>query len=124
MALVHRCVESYKGFRDIVETGDLYRLGTPLGNDFYGSMYVTPDKSRAVVYVYCIGYRQQASEGHSFMLKGLDPGRKYRVTEQNVDKSCWWGNGGSFTGAFLSSGAFNPSLPRLYSSAVFVLEAE
>ena len=124
MALVHRCVESYKGFRDIVETGDLYRLGSPLGNDFYGSMYVTPDKSRAVVYVYCIGYQEIAVEGHSFMLKGLDPGRKYRVTEQNVDKSCWWGNGQSFTGAFLQSGAFNPSLPRLYSSAVFVLEAE
>ena len=124
MALVHRCVESYKGFRDIVETGDLYRLGTPWGNDFYGAMYVTPDKSRAVVFTYCIGFRQLACEGQSFRLKGLDPARKYKVTEQNVDESCWWGNGQSFSGAFLQSGAFNPQLPALYSSAVFVLEAE
>jgi alpha-galactosidase len=124
MALVHRCVESYKGFRDIVETGDLYRLGTPWGNDFYGAMYVTPDKSRAVVYTYCIGFRQLACEGQSFRLKGLDPARRYRVTEQNVDESCWWGNGQSFSGSFLQSGAFNPQLPALYSSAVFVLEAE
>ncbi|MBO7643817.1 MAG: alpha-galactosidase, partial [Bacteroidales bacterium] len=124
MALVHRCVESYKGFRDIVETGDLYRLGTPWGNDFYGAMYVTPDKSRAVVFTYCIGFRQLACEGQSFRLKGLDPARRYRVTEQNVDESCWWGNGQSFSGSFLQSGAFNPQLPALYSSAVFVLEAE
>ena len=36
----------------------------------------------------------------------------------------WWGNGQSFTGSFLMGGAFNPRLPQLYSSAVFVLEAE
>ena len=124
MALVRRCVESYKGYRYIVETGDLYRLGTPWGNDFYGAMYVTPDKKHAVVYTYCIGFRQLACEGQPFRLKGLDPQKKYRVTEQNVDESCWWGNGGKFSGAFLASGAFNPKLPALYSSAVFVLEAE
>ena len=86
---MHRCVESYKGFRDIVENGELYRLGTPWGNDFYGAMYVTPDKSRAVVFTYCIGFRQLACEGQSFRLKGLDPARRYRVTEQNVDESCY-----------------------------------
>ena len=124
LALVRRCVESYKGFRGIVETGDLYRLGTPEGNDFYGAMYVTPDKSRAVVFLYCIGFRQLACEGQPFRLKGLDPARKYRVTEQNVDSSCWWGDGSSFSGTFLQSGAFNPALPALYSSAVFLLESE
>ncbi|MBR4809866.1 MAG: alpha-galactosidase [Bacteroidales bacterium] len=124
MALVRRCVESYKGFRKIVETGDLYRIGNPWDSDFYGSMYVTPDKSKAVVYTYCIGFRQLACEGHPFRLKGLDPSRKYKVTEQNVDESCWWGDGGVFSGAFLASGAFNPQLPALYSSAVFVLEAQ
>ena len=124
MALVRRCVESYKGYRYIVETGDLYRLGTPWGNDFYGAMYVTPDKKHAVVYTYCIGFRQLACEGQPFRLKGLDPQKKYRVTEQNVDESCWWGDGGKFSGAFLASGAFNPHLPALYSSAVFVLQAE
>ena len=124
MALVHRCVDSYKGFRHIVEEGDLYRLGSPLTDDFYGSMYVTPDKSQAVVFVYCIGFRQLACEGQSFRLKGLDPDRKYKVKEQNVDSSCWWGDGQSFSGSFLGSGAFNPALPALYSSAIFVLTAE
>ena len=124
MSLVHRCVDSYKGFRHIVENGDLYRLGSPLRDDFYGSMYVSADKSEAVVFVYCIGFRQLACEGQPFRLKGLDPDRKYKVKEQNVDTSCWWGDGRSFSGRFLGSGAFNPALPALYSSAVFVLEAE
>ena len=123
-ALVNRCVESYRGYRDIVFGGDMYRLNPPYGSDFYGLVYVSPDKSRAVVFTYCLRFNGMAGEGHSFRLKGLDPQRRYKVTEQNVDRSCWWGNGQTFTGAFLSSGAFNPSLPSLYSSAVFLLEAE
>ena len=124
MALVRRCVASYKNFRDVVFTGDLYRLGTPYGNDTYGSMYVSEDKTKAVVYVYSLRFNTLGGEGRAFRLKGLDPERKYRVTEQNVDRSCWWGNGQRFSGAFLESGAFDPSLPKLYSSAIFVLESE
>ncbi|MDT3365690.1 MAG: alpha-galactosidase [Bacteroidota bacterium] len=124
LAYVNRCVESYKQYRDVVFNGDLYRLGTPYGNDFYGMMYVSEDKSRAVVYTYCLRFRQLACDGVPFRLQGLDPERKYRVVEQNVDRSCWWGDGQAWSGAFLASGAFNPILPSLYSSAVFVLEAE
>ena len=98
-------------------------------------MYVSEDKSRAVVYTYCLRFRQLACDGVPFRLQGLDPDRKYRVVEQNlgdadrpdsapVTASCWWGNGRSWSGSFLASGAFNPILPSLYSSSVFVLEAE
>ena len=124
MATVRRSVASYKEWRDLVFKGDLYRLGSPYDGGFYGQMYVSPDKSRAVVFVYCIRYSPLAGDGVAFKLKGLDPGRRYRVSEQNVDRSCWWGDGEVFSGSFLSSGAFNPSLPSLYSSAVFLLEAE
>ena len=57
-------------------------------------------------------------------LAGLDPARNYKVTEQNVDSSCWWGNGKAFRGDFLMSGGFNPQLQQTNASAVFVLEAE
>ena len=124
MKFVNRCVSSYKSYRDIVFTGDLYRLGSPYEGSFYGQMYVTPDKSRAVVYCYCLHFDVLGGEGVPFRLRGLDPSRKYKVVEQNVDSSCWWGNGQSFSGAFLSSGAFKPALPSLYSSAIFLLEAE
>ena len=87
-------------------------------------MYVSEDKSRAVVFTYCVAFEPRTVGGKVFRLQGLDPARKYKVVEQNVDHSCWWGDGQSFTGAFLMGGAFNPRLPLLYSSAVVVLEAE
>jgi len=123
-ALADRCISSYKQYRDLVFSGDVYRLASPYDGSYYGLMYVSPDKSRAVVFTYCIRYEPRNVGGKSFKLRGLDPSRTYRVTEKNVARSCWWGNGQSFSGEFLASGAFNPVLSQMYSSAVFVLEAE
>ena len=123
-ALAERCIGSYKQYRDLVFSGDLYRFASPYDSPYYGLMYVSEDKSRAVVFTYCVAFEPRTVGGKVFRLQGLDPARKYKVVEQNVDNSCWWGNGQSFTGSFLMGGAFNPRLPQLYSSAVFVLEAE
>ncbi|MBQ6199143.1 MAG: alpha-galactosidase [Bacteroidales bacterium] len=122
-ALADRCIKSYKGFRDVVFTGDLYRLSSPYDTDYYAFMYVSEDKSRAVVFEFCLRYQNRATGGHLLKLQGLDPSRKYLVTEQNVDNSCWWGNGERFSGDFLMNGGFNPVLNGSNASAVFVLEA-
>ena len=123
-ALAERCIASYYGYRDLVFTGDLYRLASPYEGDYYALMYVSEDRSRAVVYTYCLRYGNRNGSRHSFRLQGLDPARSYKVKELNVDRSCWWGDGQSFTGAFLETGAFNPDLPQQFSSAVFYLEAD
>ena len=123
-ALAERCIASYYDYRDLVFNGDLYRLASPYDGDYYALMYVSPDKSRAVVYTYCLRYGNRNGSRHSFRLQGLDSERSYKVTELNVDRSCWWGDGQTFTGAFLGSGAFNPDLPQQFSSAVFYLEAD
>ena len=123
-ALADRCITSYKGYRDLVFTGDLYRLASPYEGDYYALMYVSPDKRRAVVFAYCLRYQNRGVGTHTFRLQGLDPARKYKVKEQNVDKSCWWGDGKAFTGAFLAGGGFNPALLKTNTSAVFLLEAE
>ena len=123
-ALALRCIGSYKQYRDLVFTGDLYRLASPYNGNYYALMYVSPDRSRAVVFTYCLRYEPRNVGGKVFRLQGLDPARSYRVTEQNVSESCWWGNGQVFDGDFLMGGAFAPRLPRMYSSAVFLLEAQ
>lgn len=119
-----RCINAYKQYRDLVFTGDLYRLVSPYDGDFYALMYVSQDKRRAVVFNYCMSFQNHSIGGHVFRLQGLDPSMKYKVTELNVDKSCWWGNGGTFTGSFLSSGGFNPIFREANTSAVFILECE
>lgn len=119
-----RYISTYKQFRDLVFTGDLYRLASPYEGDFYALMYVSQDKRRAVVFNYCLDFQNHSIGGHVFRLQGLDPSLKYRVTELNVEKSCWWGNGGTFSGDFLSTGGFNPIFREANSSAIFLLEAE
>ena len=122
-ALADRCIKSYKGYRDLIFGGDLYRLASPEEGPWYALMYVSEDKSRAVVFTYSTAFQVRDTGGHPFRLQGLDPARKYQVTELNVDRSCWWGNGKSFTGSFLQNGGFNPVLQQKYSSAIFLLEA-
>ena len=123
-ALADRCIKSYKGFRDLVFSGDLYRLSSPYEGDFYSLMYVSPDKRRAVVFCYCMRFQNHSIGTHIVRLEGLDPALNYKVTEQNVDRSCWWGNGGTYGGDFLQEGGFNPGFKKACSSAVFLVEAE
>jgi len=122
-AFAKRCIASYKGFRDVVFTGDLYRLSSPADSDYYSFMYVSEDKSKAVVFAFCLRYQTRESRERGVLLKGLDPGKTYKVTEQNVDKSCWWGDGQTFHGDFLMEGGFNPRILQSGASAIFVLEA-
>lgn len=123
-AFSQRCIEAYKTYRDLVFTGDLYRLASPYDGDYYALMYVSKDKRRAVVYNYCLCFQNHSIGSHVFNLQGLDPDMKYKVTELNVEKSCWWGNGGTYSGAFLANGGFNPTFREANTSAVFLLECE
>ena len=123
-ALADRCIKSYKGYRDLVFGGDLYRLASPYEGDYYALMYVSPDKRRAVLFCYCLRFQNHSIGSHVFRLQGLDPSLMYKITEQNVDKSCWWGDGRTFEGSFLGGGGFNPCFRESNTSAVFVLEAQ
>jgi len=123
-ALADRCITSYKQYRDLIFQGDLYRLASPEDGPWYALMYVSEDKSRAVAFTYSTEFQVRDTGGHSFRLQGLDENRRYKVTELNVDNSCWWGSGSTFSGNFLQSGGFNPVLQQKYASAVFYLEAQ
>ena len=123
-ALADRCIRSYKEYRDLVFTGDVYRLASPYEGDYYALMYVSQDQRRAVVYTYCLKYQNRAVGAHPFRLDGLDPARRYKVTELNVNRSCWWGSGQAHAGDFLMNGGFNPVLLRTFDSAIFYLESD
>ena len=86
-------------------------------------MYVSPDKRRAVVFIFKLDY--ESREIHrTLKLDGLAPGLRYKVNELNAKKSSWWGNDDSWTGDFLMNGGFNPHFYHRYDSSVFYLEAE
>ncbi len=119
-----KAIESYKGYRDIIMEGDLYRIGTP-GDEtgYYGVLYISKDKKKAVLFTYCIHY-QSRTLVPKFRLAGLDPKTGYKITEQNVEKENYWFSGKTLTGEYLANIGLNPNLCKIYDSAVFVLEAE
>lgn len=118
-----RSISSYEGFRDLVFGGDLYRLESPYDGDYSALMYVSPDRDRAVLFVYCLEYQNRVKYAKAVHLQGLDPEASYVVKEQNLSggKSCFYGDGKSFTGSFLMGGGFEVKLLKPGDSAVFVI---
>lgn len=123
-AFARKAIESYKGYRDIVMEGDLYRIGTPYEKTgYYGLMYVSKDKLRAVLFTYCLQY-QSRTPVPRFWLRGLDDNTRYTIREVNADKKRYWFDGRVFTGQYLANAGINPNLSKIYDSAIFLLEAE
>ena len=116
-------IGSYKTYRDLISSGDLYRIKSPYESDFCSMMYVSKDKKRAVVFAYCLKY-QGRTLIPQLRLFGLDPEKNYKVTELNVKKSTFWGSGSTFKGDYLIESGLNPKLVKIYDSAVFYLEEE
>ncbi len=122
-AFARVAIENYKGIRDIVMEGDLYRIISPYeGKGLYAIMYVSKDKGRAVVFDYCFEYQGRTHNSQLLRLYGLDPSRQYRVSELNVEKSVFWGNDKAFSGEYLINEGINPKLEKMYESAIFLLE--
>ncbi len=122
-AFAKRAIESYKGYRDIVMNGDLYRLGSPYDdNGEFGLMYVTEDKQKAVLFIYRIAYDSRCVAAQ-IRLDGLDAAKNYRITELNVDKSSSWFSGKVLPGSMLMNKGVNPPYRAYYESGVFLLEA-
>ena len=80
-AFARKAIESYKGYRDIVMEGDLYRIGTPYDDTgYYGVMYVSKDKKKAVLFTYCTLY-QSRTLVPKYRLYGLDAQTRYKIRE-------------------------------------------
>ncbi len=86
-----RAITAYKDIRPVVQFGDLYRLVSPYDHKGVSSlMYVTPEKDRAVFYVYKISHLLNALIPNVRM-NGLDATKKYRLmdlTAVKEDKPC------------------------------------
>lgn len=117
-----KAIENYKRIRDIVMYGDIYRIISPYEKkDFYSFMYVSKDKKRAVVYAYCLEYFGR-TRVKQLKLNGLNPGKKYKITELNVTKSSFWGDGKVFSGEYLMNEGINPKLQKCFDSGIFSIE--
>ncbi len=91
IAFAKRAIAAYKSIRPVVQLGDLYRLESPYSNKGISSlMYVTPEKERAVFFVYKISHFVNMTIPNVRM-SGLDSQKQYRLVDLTAvkeDKPC------------------------------------
>jgi alpha-galactosidase len=81
-AYAKRAIAAYKEIRPVVQQGDLYRLVSPYEGlrDFTSLMYVSEDRSQAVLFAYRHIVKHDMSNV-ILRLQGLNPDAKYLIRE-------------------------------------------
>lgn len=74
-------IEFYKLIAPIVRYGDMYRLWSPFKLPLCSWMYVSRDKSEAVVFAFSMNSDHWSNLVPRLTLKGLDPDAIYEITE-------------------------------------------
>ena len=120
---VQTCFKDYKEIRNVVQTGDLYRLVSPYDNKGVAALMYVGEGSEGVVFVYKTQnyYNQPLPR---IRLTGLDPQKTYTLIEKNVraNKEPCPLSGQLFTGRFLMDVGIEVPLWEDYASRVFVLK--
>jgi alpha-galactosidase len=112
-------ISAYKSIREVTLLGDLYRLEDP-HNNFRGALnFVSPDKSRAVVFAF------QLKDGENVPVHplGLDPAKTYLVHELNPapGRAAAPQEGKSFSGETLMRDGIMPSCSKALEASVIEL---
>ena len=118
---VETCFKDYKELRQVIQTGDLYRLISPYDHKGVAAlMYNLAPKAVLFVYKTENYYGQPLPR---IRLAGLDPDKTYTLTEKDVrhgQKPCSL-SGKQFSGRFLMNVGIEVPLREDYASRVFIL---
>ncbi|WP_219921605.1 alpha-galactosidase [Rufibacter sp. XAAS-G3-1] len=116
-----QAVANYKRLSDVIWFGDQYRLVSPYDEDRAVLMYVSENKSKAVLFSYNLQTRHR-DRFTQIRLEGLDPQKKYMVQETNLypeTKSSFTANGKTYSGDYLMKVGIAVSPTTALTSAVF-----
>ena len=102
-------IKLYKKIGKTINFGKLYRLKSPFESNNYIMEYVSSDM---VVVMRCSIYGEIMSKRYNVKLKGLDPKKKYKDTENNV----------VYDGDYLMNAGLNFFTRRDFESELIVLE--
>ncbi len=114
-------IRNYDQFKDVVWHGTQYRLASPYENPVASIAYVSPDKSRAIMFTYLHNPRvMQTATPRPIRLSGLDPEKKYHVRELNLypGKKSTIDPDHIYTGELLMNAGINPDVNQNRTSVV------
>lgn len=121
----HQAIATYKEIRPVIQQGDQYRLLSPYGDTgFCSELYSTPDKAEAVFFAYKIRSNFVNEFTPRFRMAGLDPARRYKVTELNRTGNAAGFEGHTFSGKFLMETGLELYMGGEFASKVLRLQAE
>ena len=120
---VGTCFKDYKELRQVIQTGDLYRLISPYQRKGVAALMYNLDQAGAALFIYKTDnyYNQPIPR---IRLAGLDPNRTYTLTEKNIrygQQPCSL-SGKQFSGSFLMNNGIEVPLWEDYASRVFSLK--
>jgi alpha-galactosidase len=118
-AICAGAISAYKEIRDVTSLGDLYRLEDP-HQGFRGALnFVSPNRSRAAVFVF------QLTDGQNIAVhpQGLDPAKHYTIHELNPapGRAPIEQEGKTFTGEQLMRDGILPSCSKAIEASVIEL---
>lgn len=120
-----KAIATYKGVRDIVLYGDLYRLLSPCKNNRAALMYVSEDQKRSLVFNYLLKKSVQP-DNTPVVLKGLKKDARYKLTE--INKLSWSRvdayEGKIFTGEYLMTAGLQFAMYGEFESNTLLLEEQ
>lgn len=123
----NEAVKTYKRISPVIWRGDQYRLESPYEGSRAVLLYVSENKTNAILFNYHLNSRRKDIFG-PVKLQGLDPDKKYRVKEINLfpgTKPALPGNEKVFTGSYLMTIGLNlSSRPTPLISNIFELTEE
>lgn len=76
-------VKTYNAVKHTIWYGDQYRLSHPSENSVASMLFVDKDQSTGVLFNYLVNNRYDGGSKLPVKLKGLDPSKRYRVSEIN-----------------------------------------
>ena len=126
LAFCQQAVRNYKAYSDILWKGEMYRLQSPYEHPYASFQFVDPAQARSVMFSYLVSRRYETSYAvEPVRLQGLDPAKRYRVTELNLYPEARTPFDGSavYSGDFLMKVGINPAVTAWRQSVVLQIEA-
>jgi len=120
-------VQNYNRLKELIWSGDLYRLISPYEEERSVLMYISQDKSRSLLFSYAL-HPRFSTRFSPVRLNGLDPNKSYKLNEINKMpgiRSFFPSEGKTFSGDYLMKiGVSLPNNNELTSAVIEITEAK